>query len=258
MRSPPWLNQTLGTSRDGGGLNRLGRLRDLLIKVKSFYDDDFPWLLTVVNVLTSATLLFLFSIYPTKVVMLQIVKLSPHGLDGSSSTRFVFCKSITVTDIMNQGKIVVPGDRIAELRDLEKAKLSMPGDRIAELRDLEKAKLRTLVYVRCVNPSCVDEGDDVMDDDMLAGSFDGDEGGVFSEAVKEILAFHKNKMDTGQGVMKIIVFFASLTTKTKIIDEPRDFGCSFTEEARTTLHDVVDVVAAVACRCSQKLDVSTR
>ncbi|XP_058204252.1 uncharacterized protein LOC131318468 isoform X2 [Rhododendron vialii] len=110
----------------------------------------------------------------------QIVKLSPHGLDGSSSTRFVFCKvellpedeeeedkeedeediqnlqqlnialrcfddacmklnimldviekhqmlrSIAVTDIMNQGKIVVPGDRIAELRDFEKAKLLMP------------------------------------------------------------------------------------------------------------------------------------
>ncbi|KAG5556229.1 hypothetical protein RHGRI_006737 [Rhododendron griersonianum] len=55
----------------------------------------------------------------------------------------------------------------------------------------------TLVYVRCVNPSCVDEGDDVIDDDMLACSFDGD-GGVFSEAVKEILANHKNKMDTGR------------------------------------------------------------
>lgn len=56
----------------------------------------------------------------------------------------------------------------------------------------------TLLYVRCVNPSCVDESDDVIDDEMLAGSFDGDEGGFFSEAVKVILANHKDEIDTGR------------------------------------------------------------
>ncbi|XP_058199161.1 F-box protein AUF2 isoform X2 [Rhododendron vialii] len=122
-------------------------------------------------------------------------------------------QSITLTDVMKQGKIVVSGNRIAELRDLERAKLSMPKMDSGGVNFLVKCchllllqlpkseflmERPTLVYVRCVNPSCDDEGDDVIDDEMLAGSFDGDEGGVFSEAVKEILANHKNKMDTGR------------------------------------------------------------
>ncbi|KAF7119422.1 hypothetical protein RHSIM_Rhsim13G0213000 [Rhododendron simsii] len=101
-------------------------------------------------------------------------------------------QSITLTDVMKQGKIVVSGNRIAELRDLERAKLSMPKVdsggvnflvKCCHLPSLQLPKSEflmerlTLVYVRCVNPSCDDEGDDVIDDQMLAGSFDGDEGG---------------------------------------------------------------------------------
>lgn len=116
-------------------------------------------------------------------------------------------RSITISDIKNQGKIVVSGYQIAELRNLERAKLSMPKvDRclfkcchVPSLH-LPKSKCMmvrpTLVYIRCVNPSCDNEGDDVIDDDMLAGSFEDDEGGVYNEAVKEILAKHKNKMST--------------------------------------------------------------
>ncbi|KAI8569760.1 hypothetical protein RHMOL_Rhmol02G0302100 [Rhododendron molle] len=119
-------------------------------------------------------------------------------------------RSITISDIKNQGKIVVSGNQISELRDLERAKLLMTevDSGRAELLlkychlpslHLPKSKFMmgclSLVYIRCVNPSSDDEGDDVNDDDMSAGSFDG-EGEAFNEAVKEILAKHKSKLNT--------------------------------------------------------------
>lgn len=120
-------------------------------------------------------------------------------------------RGIMLTDTMKEGKIVVFGNQIAELRNLERAKLSTPkvdSDGVEFLvkcchlpsLHLPKSKLLmnspSLLYIRCVNSSSDDEGDDVIDEDMLAGSYDDDKEGVYSEAVEEILAKHKNKMST--------------------------------------------------------------
>ncbi|KAF7150715.1 hypothetical protein RHSIM_Rhsim02G0242400 [Rhododendron simsii] len=85
-------------------------------------------------------------------------------------------QSITISDIKNRGKIVVSGNQISGLRDLERAKLLMP--------EVDSGRAELLL------------NSDVNDDDMLAGSFDGEEGEAFNEAVKEILAKHKSKLNT--------------------------------------------------------------
>ncbi|XP_057484301.1 F-box protein AUF2-like [Actinidia eriantha] len=120
-------------------------------------------------------------------------------------------QSITITDIMQQGKIVVAGNRIAELRDLERAERSMPTVESGEVDLLLKhGSIQvvhvpksgmvlgrvTLISLKQVNAGGNDDGDDIADDDILAGYFDGDENGVLGEAVKEMLTTHKYRLST--------------------------------------------------------------